>query len=157
MDLGVYCVQAGCYGTGEEPIAVTAREEKTDRERFAQVEETMYWTMEFPSGAKAECMMSYNQRANNLRVEAERGWYELSPAYSYRGIAGKTSEGEMKFPQVNQQALQMDAFARCILDDTETTVPGEMGRRDVAIMLAIYESARSGKRVSLSGAATQRV
>ena len=150
MDLGVYCVQAGCYGTGENPIAVTAREEKTDRERFAKVEETMYWTMEFPSGAKAECMMSYNKQANNLRVEAENGWYELSPAYSYRGIHGKTSKGAMDFPQVNQQARQMDAFAQCILEDKPTTVTGEMGRRDVQIMLAIYESARTGKRVTLS-------
>ncbi|HYP17675.1 MAG TPA: Gfo/Idh/MocA family oxidoreductase [Opitutus sp.] len=149
MDLGVYCVQAGCYGTGEEPIAVTAREEKTDRERFAEVEETIYWTMEFPSGAKAECMMSYNKSANNLRVEAENGWYELSPAYAYRGIQGRTSRGPMNLPQVNQQARQMDAFARCILDGTETTVPGSLGRRDVKIMLAIYESARTGKRVTL--------
>jgi predicted dehydrogenase len=150
MDLGVYCVQAGCYGTGEEPVAVTAREEKTDRERFANVEETMYWTMEFPSGAKAECMMSYNKRANQLRVEAENGWYELSPAYSYRGIRGRTSRGDMNFPQVNQQARQMDAFARNILEDTETIVGGELGRRDVKIMLAIYESARTGKRVTLA-------
>ena len=147
MDLGVYCVQAGCYGTGEEPIAVTAREAKTDMERFKAVEETMYWTMEFPSGAKADCMMSYNKKGNLLRVEAEKGWYELSPAYSYRGIAGRTSRGELTFPQVNQQALQMDAFAQCILQDKETTVPGALGRRDVKILLAIYESARTGKRV----------
>ncbi len=149
MDLGVYCVQAGCYGTGEEPIAVTAREEKTDHERFAKVEETIYWTMEFPSGAKADCMMSYNKSANNLRVEAEKGWYEVSPAYSYRGIHGKTSKGAMDFPQVNQQALQMDAFAQCILENKPTTVPPEMGRRDVKIMRAIYEAVKSGKRVTL--------
>ena len=149
MDLGVDCVQAGCYGTGEEPIAITAREEKTDHNRFARVEETMYWTMEFPSGAKAECMMSYNKNANKLRVEAEKGWYEVSPAYSYRGIDGRTSRGPMGFPQVNQQARQMDAFARNILENTETTVTGEMGRRDVRIMLAIYEAARTGRRVTL--------
>ncbi len=149
MDLGVYCVQAGCYGTGEEPIAVTAREEKTDHERFAKVEETIHWTMEFPSGAKADCMMSYNKSANNLRVEAEKGWYEVSPAYAYRGIRGKTSKGAMDFPQVNQQALQMDAFAQCILENKPTTVPPEMGRRDVKIMRAIYEAAKSGKRVTL--------
>jgi predicted dehydrogenase len=149
MDLGVYCVQAGRYATGEEPIAVTAREEKTDTNRFKHVEETIYWTMEFPSGAKAECMMSYNKQANNLRVEAENGWYELAPAYSYRGIKGKTSKGEMNFPQVNQQARQMDAFAQCILENRPTTVPGEMGRQDVKIMLAIYEAARTGKRVAI--------
>lgn len=147
MDLGIYCVQAGCYGTGEEPIAVTARQEKTDMVRFKDVEETMYWTMEFPSGAKAECMMSYNKNANSLRVEAENGWCELSPAYAYRGINGRTNHGPMNLPQVNQQARQMDAFAQCIINDTPTTVPGELGRRDVKILRAIYEAARTGSRV----------
>jgi predicted dehydrogenase len=149
MDLGIYCVQAGCYGTGEEPIAVTARQEKTDLERFKDVEETMIWTMEFPSGAKAECFMSYNKNANSLRVEAENGWCELSPAYAYRGIHGRTSKGPMNFPQVNQQARQMDAFAQCIINDTPTTVPGELGRRDVKILRAIYEAARTGSRVEV--------
>lgn len=149
MDLGIYCVNAGCYSTGEEPIAVTARTEKTDPIRFPLVEETVYWTMEFPSGARAECMMSYNKNANNLRVETENGWYELRPAFAYRGIAGRTSRGPMNFPQVNQQARQMDAFARCILDDTPSTVPGELGRRDIKILLAIYAAARSGQRVTL--------
>ena len=116
---------------------------------FKHVEETIYWTMEFPSGAKADCMMSYNKSANLLRVEAEKGWYEVSPAYSYRGIRGKTSEGPMNFPQVNQQARQMDAFAQCILEDKPTTVPPEMGRRDVKIMRAIYEAVRTGKRVTI--------
>lgn len=151
MDVGIYCVQAACYASGEEPIGVTAKfPPKTDPERFREIEETITWTMEFPSGALADCMTSYNQSANLLRVEAAEGWVELSPAYSYRGIGGKSSRGKLDFPQVNQQALQMDGFAACILEDKPTIVPGEMGRRDVRILVAIYEAARTGKRVDLS-------
>ncbi len=150
MDVGVYCVQAGCYASGEEPVAVTARfEPKTDPDRFRDIEETVTWTMEFPSGARAECLTSYSQSANLLRVEAERGWIELNPAYSYRGISGQNSEGPFDLPRVNQQALQMDAFAECILRDRPTIVPGEMGRRDVQILLAIYEAARTGRSIAL--------
>lgn len=153
MDVGIYCVQAACYASGEEPIGITAQlPPKTNPERFREIEETITWTMEFPSGARAECMTSYNQVANRLRVEMTEGWVELSPAYSYRGLHGKTSRGKLEFPPVNQQARQMDAFADCILEDRPTTVPGEMGRRDVRILLAIYEAARTGQRVDLAKA-----
>ena len=150
MDVGIYCVQAACYATGEEPVGITAKlAPKTDPERFRDIEETINWTMEFPSGARAECMTSYNTGASRLRLEAADGWVELDPAYSYRGIRGKSSRGALDLPKVNQQALQMDAFAECIVADQPSTVPGEMGRRDVRILLAIYEAARAGKRVEL--------
>lgn len=55
----------------------------------------------------------------------------------------------MDLPQVNQQAKQMDAFANCILNDQPTMVPGEMGLRDVRVLEAIYEAARTGKKVQL--------
>jgi tripartite-type tricarboxylate transporter receptor subunit TctC len=47
---------------------------------------------------------------------------------------------------VNQQALQMDDFAQCIATGRGTPVPGEMGRRDLTIIEAIYRAAASGKR-----------
>jgi predicted dehydrogenase len=46
----------------------------------------------------------------------------------------------------------MDDFARCILEKTPTRVPGEEGLRDVKIMMAIYESARTGRPVELRSA-----
>jgi MFS family permease len=39
------------------------------------------------------------------------------------------------------RAGQMDDFARCVRDGLPTCVPGEMGRRDMAIIEAIYASA----------------
>ena len=84
-----------------------------------------------------------------LTVEAENGTFGLSPAFSYRGIHGDTPDGHINFPSINQQALQMDAFAQCILQDKQTIVPGEMGMRDVYVMKKIYESADSAKTVML--------
>ena len=43
----------------------------------------------------------------------------------------------------------MDDFADCILTGRKTEVPGEMGRRDMQIVTAIYEAARTGQRVTL--------
>jgi predicted dehydrogenase len=84
MDLGIYCVQGVRYTTGMEPIAVTAKEgPKTDPEKFKTIEETLNFRMEMPDGIVADCMCSYSKEANLLRTEAERGWFQLSPAYSY--------------------------------------------------------------------------
>ena len=148
MDVGIYCVQAVRYATGMEPVAVTAQEEKkTKPEKFKDVEESISFQMEMPDGMIAKCHSSYVVKESHLRVEAEKGWAELDPAYSYSGIKGKTSEGEMNLPQVNQQALQMDDFALCIKEGRPTSVSGEEGRQDVKVLQALYKAMHSGERV----------
>jgi predicted dehydrogenase len=44
----------------------------------------------------------------------------------------------------------MDDFAQCIMNNKTSKVSGEEGLRDVKIMMAIYESARTGKPVKLT-------
>ena len=62
-------------------------------------------------------------------------------------MAGETSNGPMNFdPDVNQQALQMDDFAQCVLQKKPTRVPGEMGLLDMKVIEAIYRSIASGKK-----------
>jgi predicted dehydrogenase len=148
MDVGVYCVNACRYVTGMEPVAVIAREgNKTDPNKFSEVEESLEWQMQFPGGIMAHCRTSYSERQNRLRIEAENGWAELAPAFQYRDLKGKTSEGKMKFKEVYQQAKQIDDFALAIKHKRTTPVPGEMGRQDVKIMMAIYEAMRTGEKV----------
>jgi len=146
MDMGVYCIQGARYVTGEEPLYVTAREEKTKPELFKEVDETIYFNLEFPSGCVANGLSSYNMNLNHLKVTAEKGEFELSQAYRYGGMVGKTPAGPMNFPQINQQAAQMDDFANCIAQNKNTTVPGEMGLQDIKIVEAIYRSIASGKK-----------
>ena len=151
VDVGIYCVQGVIYTTGEIPVSVTAQEgKKTDDKRFKDVEQSMNWQMQFASGITAECKTSYAEELNLLRAEASSGWFQLRPAYEYKGLKGETTTGPLKFPQVNQQALQMDDFANCVLTNKKSKVPGEMGLRDVKILQAIYEAARTGKVVTLN-------
>ncbi len=154
MDLGVYVIQAGCMAAGgmpkpggpyATPVAVTAREHPKKRpDIYVDVEETIEFTMEFENGLVAHGRTSYQENANNFRIEAERGWAELTTAYTYGPLAGRTSEGPMNFPRVNQQALQMDEFALSVKEDRPSVVAGAMGRRDLAIIEAIYASAANG-------------
>lgn len=150
MDLGIYCVQGAIYTVGQTPVAITAKYGQVTRpDYFDDVEQSISWQMEFPNGAVARCRTSYNENEGLLSGKAEKGWWKLDPAYSYSGIQGETSEGPMDLPQVNQQARQMDDFAQCVKENKATRVPGEMGLRDVKILEAIYEAARTGKRVEI--------
>lgn len=151
MDVGIYALQATRYLTGEEPVMVSAQETKTDLRRFAEVDESMVWTTKFPSGVMAYCSTSYKAGGiQNLRVNAERGWFELDPAFFYDGNHGRRSDGkEIRFPEIDLFAAEMDDFARCVLEQRPSKVSGEEGMRDVRIMQAIYESARTGRAVTL--------
>jgi len=42
----------------------------------------------------------------------------------------------------------MDDFAQCVLQNKPTRVPGEMGLRDVQLLLAIYRAAETGQKVA---------
>ena len=146
MDMGVYAIQGARYVTGEEPLFVTAKEEKTRPELFREVDETVWFELEFPSGGIAKGESSYNKNTNHLKVRAEKGNFELSSAYRYGGMKGNTPAGPMNFPQINQQAAQMDDFAQCIIQNKSTRVPGEMGWKDMKVIDAIYRSLISGKK-----------
>jgi predicted dehydrogenase len=152
MDVGIYALQASRYLTGEEPVLVSAIETQTDPVKFKEVDETIAWHARFPSGAVANCHTSYNSSGlGRIRVDSQGGWFELDPAFNYTGIRGRRSDGKaISPPPVNQFAAEMDDFAQCILETRATRVPGEEGLRDVRIMMAIYESARSGKAIKLS-------
>ncbi|MEO6104774.1 MAG: Gfo/Idh/MocA family oxidoreductase, partial [Pseudoxanthomonas sp.] len=149
-DMGVYSLNAARYASGEEPLAVTARKSVQRPKVFSQVDETMDFELEFPSGLLARCSTSFGKNMNLLRAEAERGWYELSPFQAYEGIHGRTSDGLLLDARVaHQQALQMDDDARSIIEGTPTLVPGEEGLRDLHVLDAIFRSVAEDRRVAL--------
>ncbi|WP_114792663.1 Gfo/Idh/MocA family oxidoreductase [Niabella yanshanensis] len=150
MDLGIYVVQALCYTAGMLPVSVAAQEgTKTDPERFKEVEQSLTWQFEFPGGLIGKGESSYEDHFNYIRAEADKGVFELTSAYNYNGQRGNTPAGNMSFAQVNQQILQMDAFARSVKNRQASIVPGGMGRRDVIYLQAIYEAMRSGKKIRI--------
>jgi predicted dehydrogenase len=146
MDLGVYCIQASRYCTGTEPVSVTAVEEKTDAVKFANVEETMRMQLEFPGGPTTTALCSYNREANYLKLTSENDRFELDAAFSYGGISGRTNTGRLYFPPINQQAVQMDGFSRCITEELPSDADGEEGLKDIRVIEAVYRSAATGSK-----------
>jgi predicted dehydrogenase len=150
MDVGVYALQAARYISGEEPVSVSAFETKTDPVKFAEVDESIMWHLKFPSGVLANCTSTYNARGtNHFRAYCDGGSFWMSPAYSYSGLQAGSSRGPIEFPHRDHFLVEMDDFARCILEDRESIVPGEEGLRDLVIVEAVNESIRTGRTVSL--------
>ena len=158
-DIGLYNLNTTRYILGEEPIEVMASIYSTPGDdRFREVEENCLWQMRFPSGAQANCACNYSgHQARRYRVVAERGWYGLDPAFAYEGLRMEAShaEDDVEYRQnpskgnFDQFQLEMDHFARCVMDDVKPFTPGEEGVQDHVIMEAIYRSAREGKAVKL--------
>jgi predicted dehydrogenase len=151
VDIGIYALQAARYVTGEEPVSVSARATITDPAKFKDVDETLAFSMAFPSGILASCVSTYAAHVSRVDVAADGGHFGLEPALYYHGIKGFRSDGKpFAFPDVDQFAAEMDDFAVCVRDGQPTRVPGEEGLRDVRIIDALYRSAATGRDVKLS-------
>ena len=154
MDIGIYSINGARYMIGEEPIWVTAQETKTDKEKFKEgVDETIQFQLGFPGGAVASCLSTYIM--NNLDrffLNGEKGFAEMQPSTGYGPIKGKTNKGELNHPHVTHQTVQMDEMAGIILEGKQAPVPvdGEEGLKDLKIIDAIFEAAKSGKKIKLS-------
>jgi predicted dehydrogenase len=152
MDVGIYALQAMRYLSGEEPISVSAVATTNNHDKFKEIEETLTWQLKFPGGVLGNGNTTYGfSGINRFSANAEHGWFALNPAYSYGGLSGTRSDGQIiKMENIDQFAAEMDDFAQCILENRPTRVPGEEGLRDMKIITAIYESVRTGKVVDLA-------
>ena len=152
MDVGIYALQSCRFTSAREPVEVTAGfGPVTEPDKFKEVEQSVEWELTFPGGLKTKCRTNYERAGDNaFTVTAERGTFGLNPAYNYNFARGTRSDGgSINLPSINQFAAEMDDFAQCIMNKKASKVSGEEGLRDVRIMMAIYESARTGKSVKL--------
>ncbi len=150
-DMGVYPINAARFTTGKEPIAVSAQHENSRPGLFKKADETTNLQLDFGDGLTAFCETSVGKQYNILRVECEKGWYQVEPMQSYTGVRGDTSDGKQLNKQVvNQQTAQMDDDALAIINNTPVMVPGEDGLNDIRIVEAALKSAAAGgKKIKL--------
>ena len=153
-DIGCYCIQAARFGFGAEPTRVVAtleRDPQLGTDRLASA------ILEFPTGhAIFTCstqLIAY-QRAHFLgtrgRIEIEipfnappdrpnRMFIDSTGDLSFSGVSTET------FPASDQYTLQGDAFAKAVFENTEVPVPLEDSIGNMAVIEAIFRSAKSGQ------------
>ncbi|WP_424952763.1 Gfo/Idh/MocA family protein [Deinococcus sp.] len=155
LDVGLYCLNTSRFLTGEEPYEVFAYTHSTpDDPRFTEVEESVSFTLRFPSGIISSNFCSYGaSKHRSLRVLAEKGNLLLDPAFDYTSLRLKidteTEVRELLIKETDQFALELDHFSACVQSGTRPFTPGEEGVQDQRIMEAIYQSAREGRPVQL--------
>jgi len=149
MDMGVYPLQAARYSTGMEPLSVTAQSFQIRSDKITEVDEATTFQLEFPGGAIANLSTGFHASFNYLRVSTQQGWFQLEPFSGFGGIKGKSSQGEINSPNINQQARQMDEDAVSFSKGETPRVPGEEGLKDMLVVDAVYEAARTGKKISV--------
>jgi predicted dehydrogenase len=155
LDIGIYGLNAARFITGEEPSEVSGMiyTSQTDP-RFREVEETTHFQLRFPSGVLGNFSTSYGYSPQGrIRFIADQGWFELEPSMNYTGLRMRGHRDnrteEISLPQRDHFALEMDHFADCVMSNKTPQTPGEEGLRDMKIMLAIYESAKTGRPVKV--------
>ena len=153
MDIGIYAINGARYMLGEEPTWVTAQEVKNDPVKFKEgVDETITFQLGFPSGAVASCLSTYSM--NNLDrffLNGEKGYAEMWPSTGYGPIKARTNKGEIEYPHVTHQTVQMDEMSDIILKGKKVEVPvdGEEGVKDLKIMDGIVQAMKTGKKIPL--------
>jgi len=149
-DMGVYCINAARYVTGQEPVSVLATQSTNRPKIYTEVDETMHFELEFPGGARAVCETSFGKVMNSLQVDCANGWYKLEPFQSYSGVNGITSDGKLLDLKINnEQAQQMDDDALAIMQRKPGIVTGMEGLLDIKVVEAIYRSVKEGKQVRI--------
>jgi predicted dehydrogenase len=156
FDIGIYALNASRYLTGEEPVEVNALTYSAPNDpRFKEVEGNTIFQLRFPSGILANCSSSYCYfHQSHYRVMGTKGRLEMDPATWYNGNRmwierdGKIEQIEIN--EVDHFAAEMDHMSDCVMQNKEPLTPGEEGLRDLTIIEAVYESARTGKAVKLA-------
>ncbi len=163
FDTGVYPIQAACYLTGREPVAVRGFPATHHSDLFPEgIEETMSYELLFDDGFQALCRASYSQSFHQCTTLGPKGLIEILPGQK-GSVFGQSGGGnpnpkrlfvnkkEIELKQTLQQAVLLDAFALAVKNNEKTfKTPGEMGLRDIRIVEGIYESAaKDGIKVSL--------
>jgi predicted dehydrogenase len=155
MDIGIYALNASRYLSGEEPTEVNAMIYTTPNDpRFKEVEEHVTFQLRFPSGILANCSSSYGYfHQSHFRVLGTDARLEMDPATWYSGLRLWIERGneidQKDLPVVDHFTAEMDHMSDCVMQNRQPLTPGEEGLRDISLIQAVYESARSGKTVKV--------
>jgi len=150
FDVGIYVLNSIRYLAQEEPVDFTAVLSTRDRDdpRFKEVEQSVEWTMKFPSGIIASCGSSYGQLGPAyLSAHGDKGYIVMNSAFSGGGIHLTGNGGGQSFNELGtgqghfQLRLEGEHMAECIRNNTQPKSPGEEGMKDVVAIESIYKAA----------------
>ena len=147
MDIGCYPIHTSRWIFGEEPRKVSAL---IDRDPAFGTDRLVSAILDYPSGqATFLCStqmtpfqrMTFYGTAGRVEVEIP---VNAPPDKETRIFVQTTELRTETFPVCDQYTLQGDAFSRAILGQGDVPVPLENALKNMAVIDALFRSARSG-------------
>lgn len=154
MDIGCYLIHASRYAFAQEPTRVVGR---IDRDPQMHTDRLSSAILDFPAGQSIFTCSTQLVPYQRIHFLGTRGRIEIEIPFNApidrptrlfiddgsdlfgKGIITET------FPVCNQYTLQVDAFSKAILENTEVPVALEDAIKNMAVIEAIFRSANSGQ------------
>lgn len=153
MDVGCYAVSAVRLFLADPERVYATTADTID----SGVDTELTAILEYENGVTAEISSGFTTTdTQTYRVEAENGWLEAPNAFVPRGDDGIRLEYRIdnrtvteRFDPTNQYALEVEHFVDCVETGTHPETDANEAVRTMAIIDALYESAREGEPVSV--------
>ena len=154
-DIGVYCINAARYLFRAEPKEVCAISVNSGAKKVAEIDESTGALLRFDGERVAAFVTSFNSAdVGCYRIVGTKGHVHVDPAFEYAEglgyeltVGGKTTR--KRIGRRDQFAPQLLYFSDCIQKNRTPEPSGEEGLQDVRIVQALYESAETGKVVTI--------
>ena len=154
-DIGVYCINAARNLFRAEPTQVSAVSINSGSSTLAEIDETTASVLRFGNERVATFVTSFNAAdVASYRIVGTKGDLQADPAYEYAegleyrltidGTTTRKTTGKR-----DQFAPELLYFSDCILNDRQPEPSGEEGLQDVRIVEALYQSAKTGRPVTI--------
>ncbi|MCU4742798.1 D-xylose 1-dehydrogenase Gfo6 [Natronoglomus mannanivorans] len=154
MDLGIYPLNTIRFLLGEDPVAVYGST-ATHSPAFEDVDEHVSFELRFPGNVIASCTASLNAYpSSHIEVIGTDGEVRVTSAFgglTPKRISADRKEIQSEYtgPIADEVVEEFDYFAHCILTDSRPEPDGRDGLADLVAIEGIYESAESGRRITL--------
>jgi xylose dehydrogenase (NAD/NADP) len=154
FDIGIYPLNTARFLLDEDPVAVTGNVSST-HEAFAEVDETVAFSVEFPDEVYAQCYASHNARqSSGITVTGTEGQVRIEPAFfqdQSRQLHVSRGDGRASITvtPVDQMLEEFDYFADRLRGTAPLYPDGDHGLVDMRTMEAVYEAAESDRWVTV--------
>lgn len=151
MDVGCYCINFCRRLVATEPVRAFAFERRTT------VDDTLIGSLEFPNGVLAQFQVSMEMdRYSRAEIFGSKGTIVMNQPF----FPGKDDtefvlrcdnhEEVFRVPGVNCYHLEAEDFVQALRTGGQTRWPVEDAIRNMAVIDACYESARTGRAVEIA-------